>query len=548
MDSKLLYDIWCQKVKDPDLYSELTNMAPEEISLKFREQLKFGTAGARALIGVGPGRLNVVTVTHMSYALALYLREKFEKPSAVISYDTRKYSKKFAMVSAQVLAANDVKVYFFDSPQPIGLLSFSIRHLSCSSGVMITASHNPPEYNGFKIYNSSGAQPIDTSEISENLINTDAFSVEYNDFEFYLGNKIEIIDNNIKQEYIENLKSDIDFDKINNIDIVYSPLNGCAGELFCDLFKDIKKLHVVKEQMFPDENFLSCKRPDPQCADSFRLSIDLAKHNNSDIIILNDPDGDRLGIALKCNNDYKILSGIEISALLLNYLAQKKDVKNSIIVKSVVTGGLSEQIAKFYKIRCYNVLPGFKYISEFIDNLETEGNLSSFLMGFEESNGFLLNSYIRDKDGLSSSAFFCEMISFYKNQNLNCLDILDELYKKFGYYKQKNISFPESDSEKISEMIFIFKEYFLKRDDVSIITDYNNSEEINVKNKKKIKINFPYSSMISVKFVDNNLLFIRSSGTEPLIKIYILYSGSSENIADNNCSKIESIINKIYNS
>ena len=545
MDYKLLYDVWCQKVKDPELSYELACMTPEDISLKFGEQLKFGTAGARALIGAGPGRLNVVTVTHMSYALALYLKDKFENPSAVISYDTRKYSKKFAMISAQVLAANDVKVYFFDSPQPVGLLSFSIRYLSCSGGIMITASHNPPEYNGFKIYNSSGAQPIDTSEISENLINTDVFDIEYNDFEFYLDNKIEIIKSSIKQQYIENLKNDIDFKKINNIDIIYSPLNGCAGELFCDLFKKVKKIHIVKEQMYPDENFQSCKRPDPQCAESFKLSIDLAKQNNSDIIILNDPDGDRLGIALKYNNEYKILSGIEISTLLLNYLAQKKDVSNSIIVKSVVTGGLAEQIAKFHKIKCYNVLPGFKYISDFMDNLEANGNLNSFLMGFEESNGFLLNSHVRDKDGLSSSAFFCEMVSFYKNQNLNCLDVLNGLYKKFGYYKQKNISFSENDLEKISGFIYIFKEYFLKREDVFAITDYNISSKINIKNKTESKINFPRSNMISIEFFGNNVLFVRSSGTEPLIKIYILYNGSSESIAENNCMQIENLVNKI---
>ena len=547
MDSKLLYNIWCRKVKDPDLSSELFCMTPEEVSLKFEEQLKFGTAGARALIGAGPGRLNVVTVTHMSYALALYLKEKFENPSAVVSYDTRKYSKKFAMVSSQVLAENGVKVYFFDSPQPVGLLSFSIRYLSCSGGVMITASHNPPEYNGFKIYNSLGAQPICTSEISENLIHTDVFDIEYNDFEFYLDDKIEIVDNSIKQRYIDSLKNDVDFKKMNNIDIVYSPLNGCAGELFCDLFKEIKNLHIVKEQMSSDENFSSCKRPDPQFAGSFDLSIDLAKRNNSDIIILNDPDGDRLGIALKYKNDYKILSGIEVAALLLNYLAQKKDISNSIIIKSVVTGGLSEHIAKFYKIKCYNVLPGFKYISDFINNLEVNKNLNSFLMGFEESNGFLLNSYIRDKDGLSSSAFFCEMVSFYKSQNLNCLDILDGLYKKFGYYKQKNISFPENNHENIFKIISTFKEHFMKRNDVSIIEDYNISEKIDIKNHTKSEINFPNSNMISIRFDDNNLLFIRSSGTEPLIKIYILYSGSSKSIAESNRVKIENMINQIYN-
>ena len=522
MDSKSVYDIWCQQVTDPELSLELSHMTSDEICESFSENLKFGTAGARAVIGAGSSRFNILTVAHIAYSFSKYLVKNFVSPSVVVSYDTRKYSKRFAKITSQVLSSCGVKVYFFDSPQPIGLLSFTIRDLKCSGGVMITASHNPPEYNGFKVYNSLGAQPIDTSEISENLSKTDIFDIKYDNFDYYLKrNLISILSNEFKDRYIGDLRNKIDFKRINNIDIVYSPLNGCACDLFCSLFSNHSNLHVVPEQKDPDESFSSCRKPDPQSLDSFKLSIDLAKKNRSDVIILNDPDGDRLGIALRHNDEYRILSGIEIGALLLDYMAQRKENSNMIAIKSVVTGGLAKSICDFYGIHLYEVLPGFKYISDLMDKLESENKLDSFIMGFEESNGFLLNSSIRDKDGISSSMFFCEMVSFYKSQNRNCVDVLEDLYKKFGYHTQENISIKENDLSMIPDKIERIKKYFMSnKDGVVSITDYNISEKVNIKDGTVDKINLPPSNMLSISFESGKIIFIRASGTEPIVKIY----------------------------
>ena len=339
MNAKSIYKIWCEKVKDSDLRSELLKISSDENEIinRFSNKLSFGTAGTRGLIGVGTNRINSVTVSNISQAFALHLKKEFRQPSVVISYDTRKFSYEFAKISAEIFASNNICVYFFETPQPVGLLSFAIRNLKSSGGVMITASHNPPEYNGYKIYNSFGAQPVNISKISDifnNLNFFDNINNKKSNFEYYLNiKKIKFINNNIKNKYIKEIKNKINFDNINNIDIIYSPLNGCALNLFKNLFenaKNIYNIHVVKEQENPDFLFKTCSPPDPQKVNSFDLSIKLAQKYNSDIIILNDPDGDRLGVALKYKNNnknkYKILSGIEISALLVNYMAQKNNI------------------------------------------------------------------------------------------------------------------------------------------------------------------------------------------------------------------------------
>ena len=553
MNSKFVYDYWCQNVKNSELLSELLNIASdeEEVLDRFGSSLSFGTAGARGLIGMGTNRLNIFTVRQISYSFASFLFEKFENPSVVVSYDTRKLSDVFAKTSAEVFAFYGIKVHFFKSPQPIGLLSFAIRNLSASGGVMITASHNPPEYNGYKIYDSNGAQPTNVDEISTRFRSVDPFSVEFLDFEKSLKErKIEFVSKELVEEYVNIFKQKINFKGLNNLDITYSPLNGCSLDLFECLFNGVKNIHVVEEQKLRDSSFKSCNPPDPQKLHSFDLSLKLAKKHNSDLIILNDPDGDRLGIALRYKNNYRILSGIEVAALFLNYLGKKRRDRTSyLVVKSVVTGGLANSIAKFYGMKCIETLPGFKYIAECMDNLEKNDNIDSFLMGFEESNGFLLDSNVRDKDGISSAAFFCEMVSFYKYQNVNCVDILESLYEKFGYHMQKNISFKESNPEKIEQSIQRFKKYFFDNQrDVVSISDYRVSEKINFMNNEKTKICLPKSDMLGIEFEKNNILFVRSSGTEPLIKFYILYSSVSKEEAFKICEKIESLIYKIYKS
>jgi len=277
MDAKNIYRLWCEKVKNDDLKSELLKIAfdDDEIAERFNKNLNFGTAGARGLIGVGTNRMNFVTVEGISKAFSLYLKKKNEHPSVVMSYDTRKFSYEFAKISAEVLAYYGVDVYFFETPQPIGLFSFAIKNLECSGGVMITASHNPPEYNGYKVYNSLGAQPIDTGEISDIFNKLDFFDIKKISFEEHLKlQKIKIIGEDVKTKYIEKLKSKVNFEDIDNINITYSPLNGCALDLFKSLFKN---LHVVEQQKNPDFSFATCSPPDPQKINSFNLAVKLAK-------------------------------------------------------------------------------------------------------------------------------------------------------------------------------------------------------------------------------------------------------------------------------
>ena len=544
------YNRWISKLKDNKILSnQLIDMKKDRFKIIdcFGSCLKFGTAGARGIIGVGTNRMNSVTVSHISSSYAEYLNNVFRNPSLVVSYDTRKYSREFAQCASEVFAANGIKVYFFNDPSPIGILSFSIRELKCSGGVMITASHNSPEYNGYKIYNSHGAQPVDVGGISSILKNKDIFDFKRIDFSKAISSKkIEIIKDDIEDKYISKIKKFLKFDPVKNVNITYSPLNGCSSKIFLKLF-DNCQVNVVSEQNCLDTSFSTCNPPDPQKEKSFLLSFDVAKKNNSDLIILNDPDGDRLGISIKFNNSYKILTALEIASLFLNFIIECENKKNICIIKSIVSGGLCDKIVDFYKIKCIQTLPGFKYISKEIEKMEQNNYIKLFALGFEESNGFLLLPDVRDKDGISSSAFFCKMVSYYKERKLNCIDVLNNLYKRFGYVKQKSVSFKESNSDIISGTIDRFKKYFnVNSSDVSIINDYRNSETFDVNLKKLSYGKIEKSDILEIIFCDGNKLFVRPSGTEPLIKFYILYGGKTEYDAINKCNNIENLILKIY--
>ena len=546
--------LWFEKLKDDKRFVDELSLIKDnndEIISRFCADLSFGTAGARALMGVGSSRMNFVTVSHISQSYSEYLKRRFKLPSVVVSYDTRKYSKEFAYYSSEVFAANGIQVYIFKNPSPIGILSFAIRKMNCSGGVMITASHNPPEYNGYKIYNDMGAQPVDVSEISSILSSIDIFDFKRKDFDCaFADGKIKFVDDCIEKEYLELIKEKTKVHLIKNLDITYSPLNGCALDLFCGLFDLGKNLHVVEEQKYPDCEFSTCKRPDPQNLDSFKLSFNLARKNNSDIIILNDPDGDRLGVSVKDGEGYLVLTGLEISSLLLDFIIKQSKDKNKIcLIKSVVSGGLCDKISEFYGLKCIQTLPGFKYISEKMHEMELNNTLDLFSMGFEESNGFLLFPFIRDKDGVSSSAFFCKMVSYYKENNLSCSEVLEGLYKKFGYNLQKNISFKENNKNRINYIIDKFKFYFLNDTlNVSIVNDYRTSESHIIESNKIKSLDIEKSEILEIIFKDGNKLFLRSSGTEPLLKFYIMYVAPTRDLAEKVLDKIEKVVLKIYKS
>lgn len=544
-----LYNIWVDKLKNNKILSDqLINMRgnANEIIDCFSSYLNFGTAGARGIIGVGTNRINSITVSHISSSYSDYLSKYFSCPSIVISYDTRKYSREFAKVASEVFSYNGITVHFFDEPSPIGLLSFAIRKLKCSGGVMITASHNPPEYNGYKVYNNNGAQPVNIDELVSILKNKDLFDFKRLDFNESIScNKIKLIKNEIENEYLESVKKVFKINSIKNINITYSPLNGCSSKLFCKLF-DNCKLNVVDKQNCRDESFETCNPPDPQKEESFSLALDLAKKNNSDLIILNDPDGDRLGIAIKFNDSYRILTALEIAALFLNFIIETEKNRNIYVIKSIVSCGICDEFIKFHKIRCIQTPPGFKYISQEIENIRKNSDCDALVFGFEESNGFLIFNDVRDKDGISSSAFFCKMMSYYKEKQLNCIGILEQLYKKFGYIIQENISVRETRREKINEMIDKLKKYFtLNKSEVSKIIDYRCSEIVDLKLGKTAHIKFERTDILEINFHNKSKLFVRASGTEPLIKFYFIYNKKSDNLFINKIKKTALDLNAI---
>ena len=541
-DAEKRYNIWVEKLKNNRILgNQLVNMRGDidKIVDCFGSCLNFGTAGARGIIGVGTNRMNSVTVSHISSSYSDYLNKYFRCPSIVISYDTRKYSKEFAKIASEVFSYNGITVHFFDEPSPIGLLSFAIRKLKCSGGVMITASHNPPEYNGYKVYNSNGAQPVNIDELISISKSKDLFDFKRLDFNESLScNKIRLIKSEIEDEYVESIKKVFKINSIKDISITYSPLNGCSSKLFCKLF-DNCKLNVVNEQNCRDESFETCNPPDPQKEASFSLALDLAKKSNSDLIILNDPDGDRLGIAIKFNDSYRILSALEIAVLFLNFIIETEKKQNIYVIKSIVSCGICDEFIKFHKIRCIQTPPGFKYISQEIENIRKNSDCDIFIFGFEESNGFLIFNDVRDKDGISSSAFFCKMMSYYKEKELNCAEILEQLYKKFGYIVQENISVREPCREKINEIIDKLKKYFtLNKSEVSKIIDYRCSEIFDLKSEKTTRTEVERTDILEINLYNKSKLFVRASGTEPLIKFYFIYNEECNNLLINKTKKM----------
>ncbi|MCL2311383.1 MAG: phospho-sugar mutase [Firmicutes bacterium] len=523
------FDVWYEKLPNSDLFLDLDRIKnnKKEIFNRFYKKLDFGTAGIRGKVGAGINRVNIYTVASVTCAFSFFLNSRFKNPSVVISYDTRKNSFLFANTAAKIFIRNKIKVFIFPNPEPIPILSFAIRKLKCSGGVMITASHNPPEYNGYKVYDSHGAQPSDVSEISQIFKKIDTLNyignVEFDEI-FNEGDLI-YLDFGLKEEYIKCVTKTLK--NSNNLNVTYSPLNGCSFDLFYKLMirSGISEINVVEEQRYPDENFPTCRNPDPQNVDVFDISLKLASKKKSDVVIINDPDGDRLGIAVRHMDSYRILTGNEIAALFLNYLVEKKVNKSDrnekfLIIKSIVSGCLIDKIAKFNNIVCKETLPGFKYIAKQINDLECENKLHCFLMGFEESHGYLLDNCVknvRDKDGLSSAIFFCEMVSEYKQNNKTCVDVIDGLYDRFGYYIEKVMSFEEKDQSKIKSIMSSLRK---KNSNVISVCDYVNLESDCNKNE---------SDIVLLRFKGDNKLIIRPSGTESLIKFYILSSGASKN-------------------
>lgn len=542
MNYKKEYKRWLKNVTaDTEIVAELRMLNDTEIEDAFYRDLAFGTGGLRGVIGAGTNRMNIYTVAKASQGLADYLKKNYTEPSVVIGYDSRIKSDIFAKVAAGVFAANGIKVNIWPVLMPVPTVSFATRYLCASAGVMVTASHNPSKYNGYKVYGADGCQ-ITTevaTEILSEIEKLDIFAdVKTSDFEISVTNgSIQYIQDEVYAAFIEEVKNQsvlfgetVDKD----VAIVYSPLNGTGLKPIMRTLEEMgyNNITVVKEQELPDGNFPTCPYPNPEIKETMVLGMEYAKKYNADLLLATDPDCDRVGIAVKNNEgEYELLTGNQTGILLLDYICSQR-VKHGkmpvdpVMVKTVVTMDMGEQIATHYGLRTINVLTGFKFIGEQIGKLEQQGKADSYVFGFEESYGYLTGSYVRDKDGVDSAYMISEMFSYYATKGISLLDRLDELYKIYGYCLNTlhNYEFDGSAGfTKMQSIMQVFrgdiKGFGGKR--VAKLLDYALGLD-----------GLPKSEVLKFLLEDNCSIVVRPSGTEPKLKIYISVSAENKEIAE----------------
>lgn len=556
MDINALYDEWLEKADaDPDLKVELENIRgnDDEILDRFYRSLEFGTAGLRGVIGAGTNRMNVYTVGRATQGLADYLNDNYDSPSVAIGYDSRIKSDYFSRESAEILAANGIKVYIYDELEPTPCLSYAVRKLKASGGIIITASHNPAKYNGYKCYNSKGYQMTDdeAAQTYEYIKKVDYFTgIKKVDFNSALSDgKIEYIGEKLIESFLDEVqKQCINPDIVRKADlkVIYTPLNGTGNKPVRKILDRIgvKNVYVVPEQEKPNGNFPTCPFPNPEIKQVFELGLEMNKKIGADILLATDPDCDRVGIAVPDDSGKLVLmSGNEVGAMLLNYILSQKKEKgllsdNSIAVKSFVSTDLAEVIAKKYNCKFKNLLTGFKYIGELVTNLEAEGRASDFVMGFEESYGYLAGTHARDKDAVVASMLICEMAAYYKTKNMNLVDVMESLYEEFGFYANVVESYTFEGASGMEKMASIMDGLRANAPskiagyDVVSVSDYEASKTVFANGRADEKIELPKSNVLAYGLTDGNKLIVRPSGTEPKIKAYITAVGKSREEAD----------------
>lgn len=555
------YDRWLEYGKEnQELLQELLAMKAQEEKIQdaFYKNLEFGTGGLRGVLGAGTNRMNVYTVAKASQGLADYVNEKFseEQRRIAVSYDSRIHSKDFAEIAAQVFAANGILVYLYDELMPTPCLSFAVRELGCAAGVMVTASHNPGEYNGYKVYGADGCQI--TTEAAKEIYD----KIEQNDIftqvsqisleEAKEKQKLTYIPEAVYERFLQCVQDQSvlgeteEIDK--NVSIVYSPLNGTGLKPVLDSLKraGYGQITVVKEQEKPDGNFPTCPYPNPEIKEAMSLGMEYAKKEHADLLLATDPDCDRVGIAVvDSNGEYQLLSGNETGLLLLDYVCSQRKKHGTmpdhpVFVKTIVTTDLAEKIANKYGVKTINVLTGFKFIGEQIGLLEKEGRSTDYILGFEESYGYLSGTYVRDKDGVNASVLICEMFAFYKTQGVNLLDKLQELYAEHGYCMNQLHTYKFQGEEGMHRMESIMEQlrngaFSLKTETIKEFLDYKTGIG-----------NLPKSNVIKMVLENGSTLVVRPSGTEPKLKIYTSILGSDPEAAKWADEEIVGSIEKLF--
>jgi phosphoglucomutase len=519
-----------QLVEDNDV-TELTD--------RFYRDLEFGTGGLRGIMGAGSNRVNKYTLGAATQGFANFLNKKYDKPKVVVAHDNRNNSSEFAQAVVDIFSANGIEVYYFASLRPTPQLSFTIRHLSCQGGVMLTASHNPKEYNGYKAYGDDGGQlvsPFDKMVLDEVYAVNDISKINFN----RNSELCHLLDESYDQAFISALLlqkiSNEAVDRQKDMSIVFSPIHGTGGVMVPPTLSQwgFTNVHLVEEQMIVDGNFSTVVYPNPEEQEAMTLAIKEAEKVNADIVMATDPDADRVGTAIPDNNGkYILLNGNQAVSLLVMYVldAWKKSNKldgNQYVVKTIVTSYLIDKIAEDYGVDCYNVLTGFKYVGELMTKLQGQ---KTYLVGGEESYGYLVGEHARDKDAIVSCAMIAEMVAYYKDQGTSLYETMLDMYIKYGYYREKLISITKkgkSGAEEIKEMMARFRENppsSLGGVDIVSIKDYNLSIETNVLTGEKSSINLPKSDVLQFITSDGTIISARPSGTEPKIKFYCSVKG-----------------------
>ena len=557
-----IYDLWLEKATaDPDLKKELLSIKgkDEEILDRFYRSLEFGTAGLRGVIGAGTNRMNYYTVGRATQGLADFLNKHFENPSIAIGYDSRIKSDYFSIEAAKTLAANGIKVYLYEELEPTPCLSFAIRHFKTSSGIILTASHNPAKYNGYKCYNENGYQMTDeeASETYDFIQKVDYFTgIKTMDFDkAKQKGLIEYMGQDVIDLFLDEvIKQCVNFGICEkaNLNVIYTPLNGTGNKPVRKILDRIgvKKVTVVSEQENPDGNFPTCPFPNPEIKQAFECALKLAESVKPDLLLATDPDCDRVGIAVNNGKgDFQLMTGNEVGAMLLNYLLSQKKAQgtlseSSIAVKSFVSTDLAEVIAKKYNCTFKNLLTGFKYIGELITELEKQGKASDFVMGFEESYGYLAGTHARDKDAVVASTLICEMAAYYKSQGKTLIDVMNGLYDEFGYYCNTVQSYTFEGAAGMEKMAAIMdglrdnKPSSFAGYEVTKIDDYKTSPSTSVKTGEESERTLPKSTGRADTLTHGNKVIVRPSGTEPKIKAYITAIGQSEENAKEIAQKL----------
>ncbi len=555
------FKLWCEKaVEDKDLAADLKSMENDEETMKeaFYKDLEFGTAGLRGVIGAGTNRLNVYTVGKATQGLAAYVNSISDKPSVAIAYDSRIKSDLFAYKTAGVFAANGVKVYIYKELMPTPMLSFAVREFGCDAGVVITASHNPAKYNGYKAYDSTGCQlgPKAADYVLNIMNNVDIFEgVKCIDFEEGVkSGMIEYIGEDVIDKYLCEVEKarvckDIDLSALN---VIYTPLNGTGNKPVRNILSKIgvKNVTVVKEQELPDGNFPTAPYPNPEIRQAFECALELSKTVDADILLATDPDCDRVGIAVKKNGEYTLLTGNDVGVLLFNYILSNRKAQgtlpqNPVAVKTIVSSELCKPIAKAYNCDLIEVLTGFKFIGEQISALEEKGEENRYVFGYEESYGYLVGAHARDKDAVVASMLICEMAAYYKQNGLNLIDQLENIYKQFGFYLSVQKSFTcegIAGIKKIADTMERIRKNppatfaGLK---VSVFKDFGNSTATEIESGKVSTIDLPKSNVLGFYLEDESVVLVRPSGTEPKIKLYINAVGKCRDCASKRRDELE---------